>query len=70
MTPAEWDRHEREWCDSCVNQKRGRTICPALAVMRQHPDDEQVIRLFKRLGHCSQYQYSPKAEKRNAKKKR
>lgn len=70
MTPTEWDNHERKFCNSCEFSGTKRKPCPARTVMRQHPDDEQTRRLFERLGRCSQYQYSPKAEKRNAKKKR
>lgn len=70
MTPEQWDRHEREWCDRCVNDRGGRMACPVKTVLHNNPNDEQALKLTRRLGHCSQFALKPpKVAKKNTKTK-
>lgn len=64
MTPAKWDAHKREWCDSCGFARR----CAVKAMLDKDPADEWAQGVMKRLGHCSQYK--AQIRKTKTKKKR
>ena len=59
MTPEQWDRHERDWCDHCVNDRGGRMACPIKTTLHDHPDDEQASKCLRRRGRCSQFSLKP-----------
>ena len=59
MTPEQWDRHEREFCVRCVNDRGGRMACSAKTTLHDHPDDAQALKLTRRLGRCSQFALKP-----------
>lgn len=58
MTPAEFQAHERHFCDECRHDGRGSKACPARKIMKGHPDDAACGHMFRK-GRCCQFERRP-----------
>jgi len=41
MNQAQWDAHERTYCERCEHNRKGRNACPVKAVLHNRPNDTQ-----------------------------
>ena len=63
MNTVEWDAHERYYCDTCRYGHK----CAIRRVMHDNPADTQMQPVFRRLGHCSQWQEARQKSRRKRK---
>lgn len=68
MTPEQWDRHERTYCERCEHNRKGRNACPVKAILHNNPNDAQALKITRRLGFCSQFSVKPEPKPKKAKK--
>lgn len=68
MNQAQWDAHERTYCERCEHNRKGRYACPVKAILHNKPNDPQALKVTRRLGFCSQF--SVKSEPESKKSKR
>ena len=63
MTSEEFDRHDREYCESC-KYNRPRRSCMIRNYMLKDPSDQMLAPVFRRLGRCSQYEIRPEPKRK------
>ncbi len=68
MNQAQWDAHERTYCERCEHNRKGMNACPVKAMLHNKPNDQQALKVTRRLGFCSQFSPKHEPEPKTAKK--